>query len=44
MVLRSFVILVLAIFNLSNTLADIEFEESIPLELVKVFVGSAPFG
>ena len=42
--LRSGVILILAIFSLSNTLADIEFEESVPLELVKVFVGSTPFG
>ena len=42
--LRSGVILILAIFSLSNTLADIEFEENVPLELVKVFVGSTPFG
>lgn len=42
--LRALIVPFFAIFGLSNTLADTEFEESVPLELVKAFLGSTPYG
>ena len=42
--LRAMIVPVFAIFGLSNTLADTEFEQSVPLELVKALIGSTPYG
>lgn len=40
--LRPLIVSILAITSLSNTLADTEFEDTIPLELAKIFLGNSP--
>lgn len=42
--IRNILVLIFAITFLSSALADTEFEDSVPLELVKALLGNAPFG